>query len=144
MKPTLEAVFPGLAGKPYRITSPHDEVYNCIAWAVGISNDWWWPDESGKGYWPIGIPREVSIDAFRHMLSSLGFEPCPDADLEPGFEKVALFTNDAGVPKHAARQLGTGFWTSKLGNMEDIEHDLRDLEGTIYGMVALVMRRKKE
>jgi hypothetical protein len=52
MLPALEAVFPGLVGKEYQITSPRDEVYNCIAWAAGVTNDWWWPDKAGQGYWP--------------------------------------------------------------------------------------------
>jgi hypothetical protein len=52
-----------------------------------------------------------------------------------------LFANAQGVPKHAARQLLTGRWTSKLGKMEDIEHGLRDLEGTVYGTVVLIMKR---
>jgi hypothetical protein len=61
--------------------------------------------------------------------------------LEPGSEKIAVFANAKGVPTHAARQLASGFWTSKLGVSEDIEHRLRDLEGDIYGTVALIMKR---
>jgi hypothetical protein len=143
MLPALEAVFPGLVGKEYRVTSPEDDVYNCIAWAAGVTSGWWWPDKAGQGHWPTGIPREPTVDAFRLMFATLGFEPCPDADPERGFEKIALFATEAGVPKHAARQLATGRWTSKLGIFEDIEHDLRDLEGTVYGSVALIMRRKR-
>jgi hypothetical protein len=45
------------------------------------------------------------------------------------------------VPKHAARQLPSGRWTSKLGPMEDIEHALHDLTGMAYGSVVLVMKR---
>jgi hypothetical protein len=143
MLPALEAVFPGLAGKDYRVTSPKDEIYNCIAWAAGITNDWWWPDKAGQGHWPAGAPREPTIDAFRLVFAMLGFEQCSDEGSEQEFEKIALFTTEAGVPKHAARQLATGRWTSKLGIFEDIEHHLRDLEGTVYGSVALIMRRKR-
>ncbi len=46
-----------------------------------------------------------------------------------------------GVPEHAARQLANGRWTSKLGRAEDIEHQLHDLEGEVYGTVALLMKR---
>jgi hypothetical protein len=62
-------------------------------------------------------------------------------EAEPGFEKVALFADASGMPQHAARQLATGRWTSKLGRMEDIEHALRDLEGGIYGSVVLLLKR---
>ena len=143
MVPALETVFPGLAGKDYRVTSPKDDVYNCIAWSAGVIDDWWWPDKAGQGHWPAGVPREATIDAFRRMFLSLGFEPCTGAESEPGLEKIALFATDAGVPKHAARQLPTGRWTSKLGIMEDIEHELRDIEGAAYGSVTFIMKRKR-
>jgi hypothetical protein len=66
---------------------------------------------------------------------------CEGDELEAGFEKIALFANNQGIPLHAARQLPSGRWTSKLGELEDIEHTLRDLEGEEYGSVALVMKR---
>ena len=37
-----------------------------------------------------------------------------DSALEPGWERIALFTIDNEV-KHAARQLPSGTWTSKMG-----------------------------
>jgi hypothetical protein len=52
-----------------------------------------------------------------------------------------LFADAAGIPTHAARQLTSGAWTSKLGNAADIEHELRALEGEIYGVVALILKR---
>jgi len=30
----LEALFPGLRGADYRLSSPRDRRYNCIAWAA--------------------------------------------------------------------------------------------------------------
>ncbi len=62
-----------------------------------------------------------------------------DEQLEPGYQKIALFAR-AGVPKHAARQLPSGRWISKLW-IEDIEHALHDLTGMAYGTVVLVMKR---
>jgi hypothetical protein len=76
------------------------------------------------------------------LFSSLGYAPCSAAALEPGYDKIAIFTSADGTPTHAARQLSSGRWTSKLGNWEDIEHDLEDLCGDIYGSVAQVMRRQ--
>jgi hypothetical protein len=83
----------------------------------------------------------VTIEAFRLAFATLGHEICSGEELEPGFEKIALFANNEGVPKHAARQLSNGKWTSKLGRLEDIEHSLHDLEGTLYGSVVLIMKR---
>jgi hypothetical protein len=52
-----------------------------------------------------------------------------------------LYADDQAAPKHAARQLASGRWTSKIGVLEDIEHDLRDLEGDEYGKVVVVIKR---
>ena len=138
----IEQVFRGLAGKDFSVTSAADAHYNCIAWAAGVNDDWWWPGDPGRTHWPASVPREERIEAFRLVFGMLGFEPSSSEEMELGFEKIAIFANALGIPKHAARQLPTGRWTSKLGKMEDIDHDLRDLEGAMYGSVVLVMKRK--
>ncbi len=138
----LEAVFPGLARGGYRVTSPRDGDYNCIAWAAGESHAWWWPGRDvRKEYWPPGAPRERTREAFVAAFASLGYTICDGEDPEAGYEKIALFADAVGRPTHAARQLPGGRWTSKLGTAEDIEHGLHDLEGAIYGAVAVVMKR---
>lgn len=78
------------------------------------------------------------MEAFR----ALSYEPCPDDSLEPGYQKIALFSDDFGTPLHAARQLPNGAWTSKLGGLEDIEHEsVWDVSGDRYGKPVLFMRR---
>jgi hypothetical protein len=139
----MEQAFPGLRGRDYQVTSPQDDKYNCIAWAAGDTRRWWWPDEPDNpesAHWPAGVAREETLEAFREAFVSLGYAVCNDDMLEAGHEKVALFAL-AGVPQHAARQLPSGRWSSKLGPMEDIEHALHDLTGMVYGSVALVMKR---
>jgi hypothetical protein len=138
----LEDAFPALRGRPYRITSPRDQRYNCIAFAAGDDQNWWWPDAAGQDIWPSGVLRVDTLDAFRDAFATLGYVTCDSDQLEPGYEKIALFALD-GVPKHAARQLPTGRWVSKLGQQEDIEHGLHDLAGSTYGTVALIMRRQR-
>jgi|GEM_PF-3681614 len=59
---------------------------------------------------------KLSMQAF----ATLGYEVCDNVELEPGFEKIALYAGADGIPTHAARQLQAGPWTSKLGRMEDI------------------------
>jgi hypothetical protein len=137
----IAMVFPRLQGANYRVTSPPDDVYNCIAWAAGATNDWWWPIGPGKTYWPDGVPRLVTLEAFREAFATLGYVVCAGEELEPGFEKIALFADSQGVPQHVARQLPNGRWTSKLGKKEDIEHELHDLAGTVYGSVVQIMKR---
>lgn len=135
-----ESLFPDLARTGYRLTSSPSAIYNCIAWAAGRSDDWWWPDPDGFDYWPPDAPREATLAAFELVLGMLGYSPCADAELEPNWEKVAIFAL-SGCPTHAARQLPSGRWTSKLGPDDDIEHELHGLTGPCYGTVALILRR---
>jgi hypothetical protein len=73
---------------------------------------------------------------------TLGFSVCSDSDAEQGYEKIAVYGLD-GEYTHVARQLETGKWTSKIGALEDIEHDtLEGLIGTEYGPVEKLLRRK--
>ncbi|MCP4251407.1 MAG: hypothetical protein GY778_30595 [bacterium] len=139
----LEHAFPGLCGTKYRVTSPVDPHYNCLAWAASQTTVWWEPDPMGLYWWPLEAPREASLDAFAVAYGLRGYEGCQSTELEPQFERVAIFVDANGIPTHAARQLGNGKWTSKLGEHVDIEHDLKALEGNTYGTVALVMKRRR-
>ncbi len=139
---TLEDLFPRLSSNEYQITSPKTIDYNCIAWAAGDTQQWWWPGEGlDNDYWPPGVPRERTQEAFVAAFATLGYVVCDSEDFEAGYEKIALFA-DADGPTHASRQLANGRWSSKLGKLEDIEHWLHDLEGNVYGKVAVVMRRE--
>ena len=137
----LESLFPGLRHSPYQVTSPPDDVYNCIAWAANDKFQWWWPDGLKNRYWPAGVLRDETLAAFQQAFASLGYTVCPGEQLEANFDKVALFADANGFPTHAARQLHNGRWTSKQGELDDIEHALRDLEGVEYGAVVLLMKR---
>lgn len=138
------AIFPHLAGGGFAVTSPRSDKYNCVAWAAGDTNNWWWPDDplnpSGT-HWPAGVEPIESLEAFRDAFATLGYAVCNAEEFEPGFEKVALFANAHADPLHTARQLPNGRWTSKIGPLEDIEHELQDLAGDRYGSVVLVMKR---
>jgi hypothetical protein len=122
--------------------------YNCIAWAVETSkNRWWWPLKLGGYHWPKGLPYELpnkeTIDNFVAAFATMNFVECPDASFEDGFEKIALYVDAKGVPKHAARLLPSGSWTSKLGDWEDIEHPSLDvMEGPGYGEAKKFFKRK--
>ncbi len=138
----IKALFPKLGTSSFRVTSLRDPVYNCIAWAAGVTNHWWWPLENpAEAHWPDGLARVRTREAFCAAFATLGYVDCSGEDAEPGFEKVALFADALDRPTHAARQLPSGRWTSKLGKAEDIEHDLHDLEGDLYGIVVFVMKR---
>jgi hypothetical protein len=120
--------------------------YNCIAWAAGSNNRWWWPNE--HAFWPPTAPRQETLEAFRAVFMLFGYTVCELEDFEEGWEKIAIFVDDSGTPTHAARQLEDGLWTSKCGSAEDIKHELHDLEEHEgeggYGHVACIMRRRAE
>ena len=63
-----ELLFPGLVGSDYQLTSPPDLTYNCIAWAMGESDRWWWPDSQDIAFWPEGIERRETVEAFFKMF----------------------------------------------------------------------------
>jgi hypothetical protein len=137
--------FPKLdTASKFEIKSPCTKEYNCIAWAAGEDDRWWWPDKSGDKYWPESIPRAEKLSAFVQAFESLDYVECNNGDLEDGFEKIAIYTKPAGTPAHAARQLSDGVWTSKLGNENDIiHHQVIGVEGTQYGKVAVFMKRPR-
>jgi hypothetical protein len=138
----LQAIFPKLASASFRVTSDYDQGYNCIAWAAGVMHQRWWPlEDSDEAYWPAGVVCEATLEAFQAAFATLGYAPCGNEEPEVGVEKIALFADAAARPTHAARQLANGRWTSKLGKAEDIEHELHDLEGVLYGSVVLIMKR---
>ena len=109
----LESKFPSLGTNEYSIESPQTVSYNCIAWAVGDTTRWWWPDN--VYFWPSPPPREVAIDTFVTMFEGFGYSVCEDAEYEDGFEKIAIYADPNKEPTHVARQLPSGRWTSKLG-----------------------------
>lgn len=137
----FDAIFPRLGPSGYTITSPASVGYNCIAWAAGDEQRWWWPDKMATGYWPSNAPREETLEAFVHALKTIGYTACESEAIEPEMEKVAIYCLPGGKPTHVARQLPNGKWTSKLGKLEDIEHTLDGLVSSDYGSVGQYLKR---
>ena len=135
---------PNLKDGNWTCKSPYKRRYNCIAWAAGDDQNWWCP----LVYWPDGVDRDDTIDAYLDAFRTVGYEECADASLEEGFEKVALFAVTAAgrlIPQHAARQLPDGRWTSKIGRAEDIEHDsLEAVTCDDYGVPVRYMKRERK
>jgi len=134
----LPSEHPRLTDSTCILSSPKSNLYNCIAWAAGDVDHWWWPVPlRGINYWPKGIPREETVSAFIRAFETVGYMPCGDDSRQVGVEKIVLFAvREAGfvIPTHAARQLDTGQWTSKMGTLEDITHLTCDcVGGQAYG-----------
>ena len=133
--------FPNLTNQNHFITSPDTFNYNCIAWAFGIDNRWMEP-ANPDSYWPF---QTVSVNPLEAMVLACrenGYEKCAGPDLEAGFIKVAIYVGPEG-PRHIAIQLESGHWASKLGALEDIQHDtLACLEGKEYGKAQVFLKKR--
>jgi hypothetical protein len=86
----------------------------------------------------------LTVDAFEAAYRSVGYERCGSSGFELRFEKIAVFAKPNGEPTHAARQLDSGRWTSKLGRHVDIEHgEPNVLTSAVYGAPVMFMRRRR-
>jgi hypothetical protein len=95
-------------------------------------------------YWPPEAIRGAGIDALVSAFEVTGYEICSGADVEDGYDKVALYVDQFGDWLHVAKQDADGWWSSKLGNSEDIRHRTpHALSGPEYGQVMYYMRRPK-
>lgn len=134
--------FPFLNQDNHRVTSPQTRDYNCIGWAAGEDDRFWWPNQHPFYYWPIAPKPESSVQAFIEAFATLGYSPCDDGELDANVEKVALYVDKMAMPTHMARQLENGEWTSKLGSSFDIVHCTPDvINGPAYGSVHLFLSR---
>jgi hypothetical protein len=137
----LRRLFTRLFGGEYRLASARTKRYNCVAWALGDNELWWEPSQDG--YWPPGAPQDGSVAAAIRLFERLGYKPTALQDRSPekGVEKVAIY-GDGQEFTHVARQRPGGGWTSKIGKLQDIDHDaLESLTGAEYGTVVQIMRR---
>jgi hypothetical protein len=146
----LEANFPNLSRTQWRIKSPWNNAYQCIAWAACDTTKKWWPVRHPLAYWPLPIPPDETVDRFVEAFATLGYRICDKSGFEFGYQKVAVYADDDLTATHMARQhfFGRG-WLSKIGDFEDIQHPgLKDIEGdpsptalNSYGTVRLILRR---
>ena len=143
----LPADFPNLDATNHAVTSGPTRRYNCFAWTAGVTNRRWEPDPQGQYYWPPNAPRQYTTDAFVRAYEAVGFGLCFSGALEDGIEKMAIFVesrNGILVPTHAALQLASGAWTSKLGDLEDISHATEaSVTGGVYGRVYCYLKRPR-
>jgi hypothetical protein len=150
----LHQELPTLRTKQWRVKSPLDTEYQCIAWAACRTDRVWWPWDHPRFYWPPGFRKfpvysPVPVSDFVEVFEKLfGYQKCDNANFEFGYQKVAIYENMRGAT-HMARQdlLGRG-WLSKLGQEEDIIHlNVEDVEGDVaatagqYGVAVQYMKR---
>jgi hypothetical protein len=120
---------PNLEDQPFDITSPTSREYNCAAWGAEETSRKWDPTAIGLDgqimppyYWPPGVPVFATTRALEEAYATLGYSPCDNGDAVPGVQKLVIY-GERGEWKHVARQTASGRWTSKMGDLADIEHD---------------------
>jgi hypothetical protein len=95
-------------------------------------------------HWPVPCDLNTtgSLADLLAALATVGYSTCENGMLESGFEKIAVYAYSEAEYTHAARQLPSGNWTSKLGKWELIEHDTpQDVAGGVYGTIFQFMKR---
>jgi hypothetical protein len=146
----LEQACPALSGSTYSVTSGSTKSYNCVAWVAEDDTRWWEPvvvaggRQLGGYYWPIDpdIPAWFSVGALEKLFASRGYEQCDDGEHVEGVEKIAIYGYSRADATHAARQLSSGKWVSKMGPLADIEHEAPgQIEGGTIGQLQQFMSR---
>ena len=137
--------WPNLRLGDFEPTSDPSYDYNCAAWALSRTDQQVWPWPDFPYVWPPGAPMEETLDAFKVAYELEGFQECADDSLEENIERIVIYVDADGVPTHVARQLLDGRWTSKLGDLRDIDHaSLEVIAGGLYGHPQLFMRRVRD
>jgi hypothetical protein len=142
----LPKVFNGIKADDFTCQSDRDIRYNCIAWAAGKQDKFWWPYDEPGYWWPDGLPKqdvnEETVDHFIHAFATVDYKVCRNGKLSRRYEKIALYVDANDRPTHAARLLPSGVWSSKLGEDEDIEHKTLECLGGGYGRVKVFLKRR--
>jgi len=121
-KSTIEGYFPRL--KTWSVTGAMTGSYNCIAWSVGIMDQWLWPGST-----------VADFDAF---YASYGWSVSANGNREYKKRKVALYADNSNPNDctHGSREIHDCGWDeSKLGSLERIMHIRTELEGGSYGNI---------
>lgn len=128
--------------------SPSTQNYNCVAYSLGITNQWWQPSGGhplqpgtmDQPYWHVA-DQDDDIGVYIEQFKVEGFEICQSLSFSPDFDLIALFDLE-GEFRHVSKQLSDALWTSKFGDWEDLIHPLNPIKGIAYGEPNNFMRRK--
>ena len=147
------AAFPELANdNHFLITSNSTPNYNCIAWAYNCNDRWMWPKTGnyqyidGYHFWPDDEIQDESVEHFIEAFKLKGYEICDYGPFDLKYRRIALYVkHGTNQCTHASRELRNGFWTSKLGDKNDIQHESPfTIQGNSYGVVHCIMRMRFE
>jgi hypothetical protein len=111
--------FPNL--QDFSITEPSTQSYNCIAWSVGIVNQWIWPGDT--------------VQDFDNFYDAYGWTPSKSGEREYQKRKVALWGFGIDNCTHASRETYNYWHESKCGTKDRIMHQELEMLSGIYGMI---------
>lgn len=132
-----KAFFPNLNLQTAKETSFSTRCYNCIAWTLGITNDWLWPDAHAAA-----TETSTTVQDFDDFYKKLGFvrtDKPAQADIALWGNKSPsgnIYATHASINKPATNQ-----WESKLGAFIRMQHDKDDLVGDQYGMIVAYYKK---
>lgn len=134
--------FPNLGSDDkFKVNSPLTDVYNCIAFAMGLTDRWVDIFAYPGHWWPPIEERSENKDSLVKAFEYMGFEICDNADVEDGYDKVVLFCKDEKWT-HAARIVANGVEHSKFGKGWDAFHGGNNIfHGSDYGDEYAYMKR---
>ena len=140
----LKKLFPSLASTRFRIVSLYNGRYNCYSWAIGNTSQRLSPQKRPGNLWHRLVNPFTDLDSFVRVFELLGgFELCKNAKFVVGYEKIAFYLGPDNRPRHAARQLDSKTWSSKIGGGCLIHHKgLSCLNGSEYGKAEVFMKRR--
>lgn len=140
----IEDRFPALRGTPWKIKSRKTKRYNCLAWAAREKHRRW--DFAKGAYWPPGVKKAMGIAYLVGAFQAEGFSVCNENDCQTydsTADSIVVYERNR-IGTHAARLLANGMWSSKLGDIEDVEHQTPEaLSGDRYGYPRVYMKRKR-
>lgn len=143
-KDAIEQLFPRLCGTSWTIKSRKTKRYNCFAWAAREKHRRW--DFAKGAYWPSGAKRLSGIAYLVGAYLAEGFSVCNKSDCQTydsTADSIVVYEMNR-IGMHAARLLANGMWSSKLGDLEDVQHKKpEDISGTTYGNPIVYMKRKR-
>ncbi|HZI15938.1 MAG TPA: DUF6209 family protein [Myxococcus sp.] len=131
--------FPNLQEGDFVGIGPSSQRYNCIAWTLGIRDQWVWPG--------------TRVEDFDKLYGKEGYKPLKDLDLshDPNVEKIVVYglkpkTGTGPIEvTHGARMDEQGRLTSKIGTQPLIRHNSADdLTGPSYGEPVRVYVRPRQ
>jgi hypothetical protein len=132
--------FPLLTLENHQQTSDSDFNYNCLAFALGDTQNWWDPPAQFGIYWPLGFSPDHTVETAKQIIRLSGYTVEVEKDSNPHTDAVAIYA-DGDEWTHFAKFTG-GQWFSKLGEDHDISHLSLDLlEGDLYGKVVQILSR---